>query len=150
MKKIQCLGFRTFLHPNRPHLLNFIFHEFCQVAFLCEELRDMCIPKPSSNSRLSMQGVWVNSGCGFSSAAYSLVLAYVHQKLALGFIWKPHCSENTSKSPGWCRKGGSLATSVWFSRTGHCLLWVAVDPVWDACFVDNPLDIHIFVCSFVG
>lgn len=40
------------------------------------------------------------------------MVSCIDQKLVLGFVLKPHCSQHIAKSPGSRRKGGSLALCV--------------------------------------
>lgn len=75
----------------------------------------VCVPKQSRKSRLGTWGACYSSARRFSRIAHACAVPETDQKLALGFIWKPHCSQNFSSSPGSCRRGGSLASSEWDS-----------------------------------
>lgn len=144
-KKKPMPGFQKYLHPNRPI---FLFH-FLWSVFLCGDLRDVCAPKPRHQSGFCVQGVCFNAACRSGGAAHERILACAHPGLALGFLWNPCCSQKPSKSLGSCKKTWAWLCPCGFSNTGCRLLQVALDPVWEACSVYNPLEINIFVCSSI-
>lgn len=110
----------------------------------------MCVSQSKIINPDSVREECLNWGCRYSRVAHAHGLSHTDQKLVLGFILKPHFLQNISKSPESRSKGGSLASDTWDApKPVTIFLQVNLDIVWDARSVYNPLEINIFVYSYI-